>query len=752
MRARLAHTAFAAWLALLAPWSEQARAQPDDRVRILVAELGLSEDSLRWSDRAAESFAFAARADQLLTAAELELEFDKSERVEDLTRLDVLLNGEPLVSLSREQLAASPRRQIVLDASLLASTNLVTLRLRTTHDPEGCGRVPVGSWGILRGGALVLTSAPLPLPHDLAVLPLPFFDPGFDRAQVLHFVLTRTNPAQLQAASLVAGWFALQGKGRLSFSAHAGELPAENAVVFVEDMATARRLGLTPPPGVEARAGARERNDVEARAGARERNDVEARAGARERNDGSAAPPVALELRAHPAHSAQQLLVVWGVGEGGLGRAARTLLVRGSDLSGPVTHAEDEATLPELAPYHVPRWAEPGDVLLGALPERQPLRVEGGHSQSLRLRFRIVPDLFTWPSDHVELDLGYAQNSSPRTGPANVHLALNGYSLGMLPARARGRTTLRVPRSLLRGYNELALQVSYAAREDATCAGKDDRNAWVELTKDSRLKLGPVTRFALLPDLSLFLYDGFPFTLHGDLRETTVILPRAPAEPELSTLLGAVAHFASVTGHPPAKLTIQLGTPAAGALRGRDALLIAARDHHPLLSSWAPDLTLAFTPDGAQARYPRSSSRFGRYLAGHFDDGEIERAQRRLERGPFAAVMAVPAPWDEQRSLLVITASELARMPRISDLQGYAASERPESDLLLRTDAGRFLFQLCDERGRGALPRVRQLRFWLAHYWLLLIPLALLATLAWGSYAFHSLSALARRRLGEVDG
>ncbi len=45
------------------------------------------------------------------------------------------------------------------------------------------------------------------------------------------------------------------------------------------------RCTLTQPTAVEARAGARERNDVEARAGARVRNDVEARAGASVRND-----------------------------------------------------------------------------------------------------------------------------------------------------------------------------------------------------------------------------------------------------------------------------------------------------------------------------------------------------------------------------------------------------------------------------------------------------------------------------------
>jgi hypothetical protein len=685
-------------------------------VTMPLSELASSADALRLSTQGTELLAFTARADQLLTAATLDLALDRPAGIPDLQSLEIALNGEPLSSIDAARLGRGDHVQLPIDPGLLASNNALEFRYGTRSDPAGCGRVPSGAWEPLARGSLRLRSASLPLPTDLEVLPLPFFDPNFDREQTIHFVFGgKVGPEALYSANLVASWFAMQGSARLSFAAHLGSLPKSHAVFFIDDFASAQALGL-PPTTDLASAG--------------------------------------LELRQHPTSPSHKVLLIWGLGTGKLTRAARRLLRDGHALSGPMIGAPLEVPLPELAAGEVPRWVKSDDVVLGSLPENPVLRAEGGTATTLRIPFRVSPDAFDWPREWVELDLGYTQSYSPVAGPAHLHVALNGLSVGVLPQARESRSKLRVSRSQLRGFNELLVQISYPDRRrkaDQTCGDVADTDTFVQLQPDSKLHLGTTKHFSMLPDLNVFLYDGFPFTEHGDLRQTMVILPSQPLADEIASMLAAMGHLATITGHAPTGSVVMLGAPDARALEGHDALLIAGLGRHPLLEKWSAALPLATSAGGAVAQHPAHGTFVRRLLTGRVGKAELTRAQQMIDDGPFAAVMGVVAPWDPQRSLVVMTASPNAHIPPLASLLDYADAVRQRNDLLVLSAGRRALFQLGSESGRGELPSLLALRWWLAHYWVVLLPLLLLAALAGGLYLRITLGRLGERRLSEIE-
>lgn len=689
--------------------------------RIDLADLGLTRELSQRSDRTQQQVSFRARADHVLSAAALELSFDAARAATVFERVDVLLNGEVVQSIPAASLRdKAGQRHIQFEPTLLASQNALELRMQplkagVSTQPASCNVSP-GAWTALRSGTLLLQSLPLPLPNDLAQLPLPFFDDSFEHAQQVAFVLPRSpSEAQLKAAGSVAGWFALQGRRRLTFTSHIGELPHADAVVILDGPQALASLGLSVQDGLLGSAG--------------------------------------LALIDNPRSAGRKLLLVYGADAALLQRAALGLLRDGYNLKGAAVSFQPNIALQPLAAFEVPRWASGASISLGALADGQPLKVSGGHAQTLKVPFRLSPDLFVWPRDYVTLELAYEQGISKVRGPARLHVALNDKPIGPLSSQRRGRSQLRLPRSALRGYNELLFQISYDTPASAvTCGAQDnDENAWVSFKPDSRLKLGDAHHYALLPDLQLFIYDGFPFTAQGDLRDTSVLLPAQPSARELSSMLSLFAHFAAVTGYAATRVEVKLGAVEPRTLQGRDVLLIAEAERHPLLERYRAELPLALADSELVAQRPARSHFLKRIVTGQFNDSELERARGTLEGSAVGAVFALPAPWDAQRSWVVVTGSDSASLPEATALQGFARGQRPRNDLLLLQAGQRYLFELGTQDGRGQVDDLLALRFWLSHAWVALAALTLLAAIVWAVFARGQLAALARRRLDEAN-
>jgi hypothetical protein len=618
----------------------------------------------------------------------------------------VALDGERVATIPAADLAAAPEQDLTLDPDLLSARNTLTLRAL-----DAAGRPARGPWQALRAVRLALDVAAVALPSDLALLPLPFVDPGFDaRADVTVVLPAPATPERARLAALAASWIALDAPVPVDFGVRLGSLPAGAALVLVDSPDAAARLGLPPPAGP------------------------------------------AVRMVDHPAHPDGRVKLV--VVEGRDGRELRTaveaLAARGPRLVGDAVRLA-EAPLPApAAPYAAPRWLPSGRAVpfseypLGGTPAH-----EGATPATLRVRFRVSPDLWIWPADLVVLDLGWSERLPPGAPAPRLDVDVNGYFLATLPApggagESSRRVRLRVPREHLRGFNELRVHVSYPA---GSAAGADPPR--VAVLGDSVLHLERFGHFAPQPDVALVAFDGFPFTRLPDLAETVVALPAAPSARELSLAVSMLAQWAQVTGRAGTRVRFVAAADASGAdLAGRDLLVVGGPARNALAARWAARLPVAIDAHGARVQGGPSPLELA---GGPGPIVEMRRAREVLAGAAPAAVLAgMVSPASPSRAAVVVAATSDDALPPLSAFLGYAeARSATANDVLLLSGDRRWMFRIGPSSGRGDLDAWTRLRWFLAGHWLALLPVLAGGALALAAEARRFLARRMRSRLAE---
>ena len=667
-------------------------------------------------------YPFTARADEELTGARVRLSFaPPGSGAPRIAGLEVQVNDERVALLGPEQMAPGATLELPVDRDLLADRNLLSLRLR---DREGRCATQLGAWRALRSIGVVLQASPVALPTELALLPLPFIDRGFDAKATVPVVLARApDPEEVRLAALVASWFAVDAPIPLTFEARVGSLPDSRAIVLVAGAKDAAALGVALPDG-----------------------------------------PV-VRMQDHPRHpdSNVKLLVVGGRTPAELRGAVESLAARTVPLAGPEVRLAPVAPQRPAEPWSAPRWV-PSDrpVPFSQYPSGGVLAHEGNTPATLSVRFRVAPDLWIWPRDFVVLDLGWTERIPAGAVAPRLDAEMNGYFLATLPAPRRsgessGRARLRIPREHMRGFNELLVHVHYPEPDPCRAASADGpaqpEQPRVALSGDSVLHVEGLSHFAALPDVSLFAFDGYPFTRRPDLADTAVVLPDRPVPAELSMVLSLFGQFAQVTGAVGTRAAFVTGARAAEAdLRDKDVLLVGAAEDNALLARWAPLLPLTFGANGAQVQRRNDPGTLLDLLGGVGPLLDLHRAREVLDRRrDFAAIAAIESPVSQGRSAIAITAPTPALLPEIEEFRGYAESRSGGGDLLLAAGGQRWMFRIGAPYGWGRVDAWTRLRWFFATHWMALLPLLCAGVLILAARSRRYLARRMHARLAEAS-
>ena len=640
-------------------------------------------------------FPFTARADEELTGAAVRIAFAGA-----IESMEVLVNDERVALLTGDD----PRPpDIPVARTLLADRNTLSLRLR---DREGRCVARQGAWAAVRSIGVVLQANPVPLPNEMALLPLPFFDRGYDTSATVPVVLGHPpSHEEVRLAAMVASWFAVDAPIPLAFDARVGTLPDSRAIVLVAGSGDASRLGIDPPRGPSIR------------------------------------------MIDHPAHpeSNVKLLVIGGRTAEELRVAVESLVARSARLAGPEAMLPRPPPQPPAAPYSAPRWVPSGrPVPFSQYPSGSVFAHEGSTPATLAVRFRIAPDLWIWPAEFVVLDLGYSERIPRGALPPRLDAEINGYFLATLPRASPGkpqRVRLRIPREHMRGFNQLLVHVHYpdpdpCAAVPAWTSGESPR---VEIAGDSVLHVEHLSHFSNLPDVSAFAFDGFPFTRVPDLGDTAVVLPERPSPAELSMALSVLGQLAQITGRVATRATFP---PSSEMPRDRDVLAIGTPDDNALISRWSVALPIAL--QGKSARVQRTFRPLD-LLGGPEPLLDAQRAGDLLSRSAdVAAIAAIESPVSPGRVAVVITGTA---MPRFADFLGYAQSRGRGGDLLMLTNGERAMFRIGGAFGRGELDTWTRARWFLATHWLALPPVLLVGAVLLAAHGRRFLARRMRARL-----
>lgn len=597
---------------------------------------------------------FGSRGDELVTKAVLRLRYQYSPALlPGLSHVQVLLNDEVVGLLPVVQDGAAPMRELALpiDPRLITDNNRLGFHLVAHYAADNEDQDHSSLWVKLSGtSALELGAQPLPLPSDLAALPLPFFDKGDPRRLVLPFVFgAQPSGETLRASAVVASWFGQLASWRgARFPVYQRGLPTSHAIAFVTNRERPPFLAKMDPitgPGL--------------------------------RVIGSPDSPYA------------KILLVLGRDGRDLNIAAQALVLGSAALSGSAASVRGTLAYSAREAYDAPNWVRMDRPMqFGELVEYPQQLLSDGHAlDPVRLRLRVPPDLLLDEAG-VPLELRFRHTPAAPLARAQLHVGLNDQPLrvvglrggedGAVPldggaagAQVGGSASLLLPPFALRGRNELQFSFDFAARQGQ--AGQAARAHQAErwngaIDANSRVDFSGHFHYLQMPSLGAFATLGFPFTKYADLSQTVVVLPHPPSQSDLEVMLALMGRMGESTGYP--ATGVRLATPDDfGELHGADLLLIGAAPEQALLKRWNASLPVAI--DGA-ARRVSTPARAANFLydgIGHDSAYEpvVIATQQVDSSAPIAALIGFESPLTAHRSVVALTAVSAEDMAGVLD-------------------------------------------------------------------------------------
>jgi cellulose synthase (UDP-forming) len=342
------------------------------RLVLTLGQLGASGPMTMRGTSEIQGVMFGVRADEVVVGAELTLSGATSPAlIPEYSNVTVTLNEQYVSTIpaDREHPVFGPL-PMQINPVFFQDNNRLNFRFagRYTND---CNDPLSGLlWATVSDtSTLTLTLARLPAQHNLARLPLPFFDRHEGQILTLPFVLPAVpGNKTLQAAATVSSWFGQLASFRgATFPVSASPPPHGNAVMFVVGQDQAAGLALHPFTGPT------------------------------------------LAVVANPSDPYGSILAVGGRDEGEVAAAA-TALVVGDRLLGGDAATVRPADVAARRPYDAPAWI-PTDrpVKFGELVDAAQLQGVGYVPGTFRVPFNTAP-AFNYPQ--LPCPLAFARRES----------------------------------------------------------------------------------------------------------------------------------------------------------------------------------------------------------------------------------------------------------------------------------------------------------------------------------------------------
>ncbi len=594
---------------------------------------------------------FSIRADEVVTSARLKLQYDYSPSlIPELSHLRILVNEHvAAVDVLPQGKNIANSREYDLDPRLFTDVNFLRFNLIGHYTRQCEDPFHSSLWLTLSDlGRLELTLASKAATYDLKYLPAPFIDKRDGAKLKLPFVFVGTPSAgTIKAAGIVASWFGIQAGIRgVQFPAQFNTLPDGNAVVFVQG--TEKLSGVTVPTGASV----------------------------------SIAP--------HPTNPSAQLLVVTGIGDTEMLRAARAIALISSTLAGQSVTVTKETDATPRKPYDAPAWVPDNrPVRLGELAHPEELRVFGWYPDTIRVNYRVSPDLFAWRTLGTPFHLKYRFIRLPEHKNSSLNVSVNNNFLHAfalnLPFKnpdeinrlnlagsdhvSRRDDLLYIPPYTIGGREQLQMGFFFEIIKHGECQSMPPENLQASIDPESTLDFSTHPHYAAMPNLAYFASLGYPFTRMADLSGTAVVMPDRPNPFELGMYLTLMGRMGEATGYPVLRHTI---VTAADADRATDAdlLVIGSANSQALMSKWADKLPVVPINGERRVREPDAT-----WMPSYrWEEKDVQftpqpKGDLNLTgNGYLTTIMAFESPLKSEKSVVMIHADKAADLQKVSDV------------------------------------------------------------------------------------
>lgn len=684
------------------------------------------------------SVGMGVRRDEVVESARLRLVFTFSPALlPALSHLKVLFNEELLQTLvlDKDKLGRAQTVELNIDPRYFTDYNRLRFQFIGHYTMECELPTHTSLWAsISNESSLDLSLRKVPLRNDLALLPLPFFDPQDGRTVELPVIFGAPPSLGLvKAAGSVAGWMGVLAAYRgHKFPVLDNRLPPRHGVVLATN--ANRPAFLKDLPAVELPT---------------------------------------LSMVSHPEAVGGKLLLILGKDDAQVQMAADALALGKASLTGQTIQVTALDYPPERKPYDAPRWL-PSDrpVKLGELVQNPAeLQVSGTVlNGSVNLQARLAPDLFTWNAKGIPLNLSYRYTANAvsehgamdvavndvfvRSFPLHSNEALAGSTASLLmpllsDGQSQSKAELKVP-AFFPGDNRLQLTFQIPQPDIGKCSSIQPKLLHGAIDPDSNIDLTGYRHYIAMPNLAVFGNSGFPFTRHADLSQTSVVMSAQPGAAEVEAYLAALGRMGAATGYPGTRFKV-LTAAELDKAKGTDILVVSQADRDGLLAKWGQHLP-ALIQAGQRSVQPLGAllSRWTDFFNPNTaSDTPSTGGFTTLQgKGPLAAVVGLESPLDSGRSVVALTATDDAAMAQLGLALGdVGKSNLLRGDLSLLQVERMESFRVNEPYFTGNLVWWQHMWFRLHHYPLFLalvgIGVGLLLTLM----VYGALRAISRKRL-----
>ncbi|MEC4719808.1 cellulose biosynthesis cyclic di-GMP-binding regulatory protein BcsB [Noviherbaspirillum sp. CPCC 100848] len=657
--------------------------------------------------------------------------------IPEQSHIRVLLNQEVVgtVQMNRQTAGKQTSKEFELDPTLLREYNNLTLEFVGHYTNECEDPLHTNLWAdIGKGSEVELTVQRVRIEDDLALLPEPFFDKQeLIRLKLPYVFAAKPSHATLRAAGITASWFGkLAGWRNARFPAHLDSLPAGHAVVFATNAERPAFLATEPP---------------------------------------FAGP--ALRIMANPSDGISKLLLVSGADADDLAVAARSLVLGNAALSGRQAEIRETGAAVRRKPYDAPNWVRVDRPMkFGELIDSpQQLQVYGHVPEPVRVSLRIPPDLFTWRSRGVPVDLKFRYTPPVRTIDSMLGMSINGELVQSVNLRSTGQggesarvilplldggllgdsREMLIPAFKLGSRNQLQYAFSFSYHTAGNCRDTQIENIRAMIDSDSRIDFSGYPHYAEMPHLGYFSTAGYPFTKYADLSETVIVLPENVSATDIEVMLSLLGRMGESTGHPATYVQVT-GPKDEAQFVNRDLLVIGPERQQAFLDKWRRLVPAVITGPQQKVMRPENSlSWFNNLLDDAVTDRRAAQKQKHLRGdGPLAAMLGFESPYTAGRSVVVVTSAEPGDAAQVLDTLN--------NDDIAKTLHGSVVLMhggVVESIFAGKTYAVGELPIWTAIWFplsdrpVLLAIMSVIAVLVFAFALWRSLRAVAARRLRE---
>ena len=684
-----------------------------------------------------QSLPFSVRLDETVTHARLKLGFNYSPALlQELSHLKVLVNEEVIavLPLPKDKASSGEMRVVDIDPRLITDFNRIRLQLIGHYTLECEDPLHSSLWAsISNQSQLEITTRMLTLPTDLALLPAPFFDRRDSRRLELPFVFgAHPSMESLQASGVIASWLGAQASYRgARFSANFDRLPQQHAIIVATNDELPESLRLEKVQG----------------------------------------PTLAVISRSD--NPAIKYLLVLGRDSNELKLAADALVLGQATLSGQTATIHSVKYDERRAPYDAPNWLPTSRAVRFAelVSNQNELQVNGHLPDTIKVNARLAPDLFTWPTRGVPINLRYRYTPPLVVDESTLSISINNqfiqafrltgnqqtgeknrFSLPLIhDSMAISADEVRIPAFQVGSDNQLQFQFAFGYAKDGKCRADTLDLTRAAIDPDSTIDLTGFPHYTAMPNLAYFANSGYPFTKYADLAETVAILPDNPAEQDVEALLSTLGHLGRSTGLPGIRFRINKASEINES-GDADLLVIGSGSANKLLSGWSQALPNII--DGSKRLFkPMIQNDLG--LANWF---AIDKPDLKLfvgngslnTDGSLAAWLGFQSPLKSGRSVIALTASNNdALLSGIDALQDGEQTSKIQGDVAFIRNNSVESFRTSELYYVGSLPWWMVIWYHLSRYPILLSIMGLIAGLILAAWLFSTLQSIAAKRLGK---